>query len=115
MERVRKAVGESGEAMRLDVTDRRSVEEFVRAIEKRHKHIDILVNNAGGALTPAERSHASVTPEEDTRLLMDVNFMSTLHCCQAVAPLTIERLFAAHDSDQEQQQSERDDPEREPV
>src|SRR5438067_2401327 len=47
VERVRTVVGESGEAMRLDVTDRRSVEEFVRAIEKRHKHIDILVNYAG--------------------------------------------------------------------
>lgn len=49
--------------------------------------VDILVNNAGGALTPADRSYASITPEEDTRLLMDVNFMSTVHCCQAVAPL----------------------------
>lgn len=48
--------------------------------------IDILVNNAGGAITPAERSLASVAPEEDTRLLMDVNYMSTVHCCQAAAP-----------------------------
>ena len=60
------------------------------AIETAHAafgRTDILVNNAGGALTPAGRSLASVTPEEDTRLLMDVNFMSTAHCCQAVAPL----------------------------
>ena len=49
--------------------------------------IDILVNNAGGALTPADRSHASKAPEEDTRLLMDLNYMSTVHCSQAVAPI----------------------------
>jgi NAD(P)-dependent dehydrogenase (short-subunit alcohol dehydrogenase family) len=49
--------------------------------------IDILVNNAGGALTPADRSRASEAPEEDTRFLMDVNYMSAVHCCQAVAPI----------------------------
>lgn len=48
-------------------------------------HIDILVNNAGGALTPAERSHASITPEEDNRFLFDVNYMSAVFCCQAAA------------------------------
>jgi len=73
--------------IRADLTQR---SQAFGAIEKAHEalgRIDILVNNAGGALTPAERSHASATPEEDTRLLMDVNFMSTLHCCQAVAPV----------------------------
>jgi NAD(P)-dependent dehydrogenase (short-subunit alcohol dehydrogenase family) len=45
-------------------------------------HIDILVNNAEGALTPSERSRASETPEEDTRFLLDVNYMSAVHCCQ---------------------------------
>jgi NAD(P)-dependent dehydrogenase (short-subunit alcohol dehydrogenase family) len=49
-------------------------------------HIDILVNNAGGALTPAERSRASESPEEDTRFLLDVNYMSAVYCCQAVVP-----------------------------
>ena len=48
--------------------------------------LDILVNNAGGAITPAGRSRASETPEADTRLLWDINFMSTQFCCQAAAP-----------------------------
>ena len=50
VDRVRKVVGDSNDAMHLDVTDKRSVEEFVRAVEKRYRHIDVLVNNAGGAL-----------------------------------------------------------------
>jgi NAD(P)-dependent dehydrogenase (short-subunit alcohol dehydrogenase family) len=48
--------------------------------------LDILVNNAGGAITPAERSHPSEATEEDTRLLFDVNFMSTQFCCKAAIP-----------------------------
>jgi NAD(P)-dependent dehydrogenase (short-subunit alcohol dehydrogenase family) len=46
-----------------------------------------LVNNAGGALTPAERSRASETPEQDTRFLLDINYMSAVHCCQAAAAI----------------------------
>jgi 3-oxoacyl-[acyl-carrier protein] reductase len=70
--------------------DLASRDEARRAIEKAFEafgRIDILVNNAGGALTPAERSRASESPEEDTRFLMDVNYMSAVHCCQAVAPI----------------------------
>src|SRR5258708_40270584 len=50
VDRVRKVVGDAGDAMHLDVTDRSSVDEFVRAIKKRYRRIDVLVNNAGGAL-----------------------------------------------------------------
>jgi len=53
--------------------------------------IDILVNNAGGHVTPANRSGASTMPEEDVRKLLDANFMSTMFCCQAVAPLMKEQ------------------------
>ncbi len=49
--------------------------------------VDVLVNNAGGAITPSERSTASVAPEEDIRTILDVNLMSAIHCCQAVAPI----------------------------
>jgi NAD(P)-dependent dehydrogenase (short-subunit alcohol dehydrogenase family) len=62
----------------------------VGEIRKAHEvfgRIDILVNNAGGALTPAERSRASETPEQDTRFLLDVNYMSAVHCCQAAAAI----------------------------
>ncbi|MGJ7510905.1 SDR family NAD(P)-dependent oxidoreductase [Variovorax sp. GT1P44] len=79
-------LGRRSLGIQADLTRR---DEAFRAIESALAalgRIDILVNNAGGAITPAERSLASVTPEEDTRLLMDVNYMSTVHCCQAAAP-----------------------------
>jgi NAD(P)-dependent dehydrogenase (short-subunit alcohol dehydrogenase family) len=65
-------------------------DEARRAIREAHQtlgRLDILVNNAGGALTPADRSRASESPEEDTRFLLDVNYMSAVHCCQAAAPI----------------------------
>jgi NADP-dependent 3-hydroxy acid dehydrogenase YdfG len=49
VERVKKAVGDTGVAMELDVTDRKSVERFAADVGKRFKRIDVLVNNAGGA------------------------------------------------------------------
>lgn len=80
------ALGRRGFGIQCDLAQRKDA---LAAIAKAHEllgRIDILVNNAGGALTPAERSMPSITPEEDTRFLMDVNYMSTVHCCQAVAP-----------------------------
>jgi NAD(P)-dependent dehydrogenase (short-subunit alcohol dehydrogenase family) len=66
------------------------------AVEQAIDHfgrLDILVNNAGGAITPAERSHPSEATEADTRLLFDVNFMSTQFCCKAAIP-AMKRLGA---------------------
>lgn len=81
------ALGRRGFGIQCDLARR---DEAFAAIAKAHEllgRIDILVNNAGGALTPADRSLPSITPEEDTRFLMDVNYMSAVHCCQAVAPI----------------------------
>jgi NAD(P)-dependent dehydrogenase (short-subunit alcohol dehydrogenase family) len=72
--------------IQADLAQRDEAERVIREAHKFFGRLDILVNNAGGALTPAERSHASVSPEEDTRFLMDVNYMSTVHCCQVAAP-----------------------------
>jgi NAD(P)-dependent dehydrogenase (short-subunit alcohol dehydrogenase family) len=80
-------LGRRSLGIQADLTRRDDAFRAVEAARAALGRIDILVNNAGGAITPAERSRASATPEEDTRLLMDVNFMSTVHCCQAVAPL----------------------------
>jgi NAD(P)-dependent dehydrogenase (short-subunit alcohol dehydrogenase family) len=80
-------LGRRGLGIQANLTQRDQAFGAIEQVFNAFGRIDILVNNAGGALTPAERSHASVTPEEDTRLLMDVNFMSTVHCCQAAAPI----------------------------
>ena len=49
--------------------------------------IDVLVNNAGGAITPIERSTASVMPQQDIQTILEVNLMSAIHCCQAAVPV----------------------------
>jgi NAD(P)-dependent dehydrogenase (short-subunit alcohol dehydrogenase family) len=72
--------------IQADVTKNDQVEAMVGQIVRELGRIDVLVNNAGGALTPFERGFASTMPEADVRFIMDVNLMSTIFCCQAVAP-----------------------------
>jgi NADP-dependent 3-hydroxy acid dehydrogenase YdfG len=84
VERVRNVVGESGDAMRLDVTDRHSVDEFVRAIEKRYKHIDVLVNNAGGALGLAPLAEAD---DDDWIAMWQTNVLGLMYVTRACLPL----------------------------
>jgi 3-hydroxy acid dehydrogenase/malonic semialdehyde reductase len=50
VERLQRVAGEEGLALRLDVTDEASVNDFVKQIASRFGRIDVLVNNAGGAL-----------------------------------------------------------------
>jgi NADP-dependent 3-hydroxy acid dehydrogenase YdfG len=50
VERLERIAGEEGVALHLDVTDERSVNEFVGEVKSRFGRIDVLVNNAGGAL-----------------------------------------------------------------
>lgn len=57
--------------------------------------IDILINNAGGMITPMDRSFPSRVPPEDVRTLFDLNYMTMMNCCQAVAgPLQTQRSGA---------------------
>jgi NADP-dependent 3-hydroxy acid dehydrogenase YdfG len=50
VELLQRVAGEEGLALRLDVTDEDSVNDFVKQIGRRFGRIDVLVNNAGGAL-----------------------------------------------------------------
>jgi NADP-dependent 3-hydroxy acid dehydrogenase YdfG len=50
VERLQRVAGEEGVALKLDVTDQKSVNAFMREISKRFGRVDVLVNNAGGAL-----------------------------------------------------------------
>ena len=84
-------LGRRSLGIEVDMTQRKAVFEMIAAVHKAFGRVDIIVNNAGGALTPAERSLASVAPEEDTRFMMDVNYMSTVHGCQAVVPIMKEQ------------------------
>ena len=66
--------------LRMDVTDRASIAEGVRAIEEAWGGIDVLVNNAGVfGMAPVEE----ITPE-DYRRQYDVNVGGTIFATQAV-------------------------------
>ena len=80
-------LGRRGLGIQADLSINARAREAIETIVSAFGGIDILVNNAGGAVTPADRSDASVMPEDDVRTLMDANFMSTVFCCQAVAPV----------------------------
>ena len=80
-------LGRRGLGLQADLSVNAQVQQAIARIAGAFGGIDILVNNAGGHVTPADRSDASTMPEEDVRKLLDANFMSTMFCCQAVAPL----------------------------
>jgi NAD(P)-dependent dehydrogenase (short-subunit alcohol dehydrogenase family) len=80
-------LGRRGLGVQADLTKQDQAREAIRRAHEAFGRVDILVNNAGGALSPAERSRASESPDEDTRFMLDVNYMSAVYCCQAVAPI----------------------------
>jgi NAD(P)-dependent dehydrogenase (short-subunit alcohol dehydrogenase family) len=80
-------LGRRSIGIQVDLTQKSQADNAIMQAFKALGRIDILVNNAGGAITPAERSYASITPEEDTRFLFDVNYMSAVFCCQAVSEI----------------------------
>jgi NAD(P)-dependent dehydrogenase (short-subunit alcohol dehydrogenase family) len=83
------ALGRQSIEVQADLADRDAVNDAVGRVQDRFGRIDILINNAGGAITPPERSKPSVMTDEDIRRIFDVNLMSTIYCCQAVAPIMV--------------------------
>ena len=77
--------GRRGLGIQADVAQREQMFSAVERVVAAFGRLDVLVNCAGGAITPNDRSAASIAPEADVRLLFDVNFLGTMHCCQAAA------------------------------
>ena len=77
--------GRRGLGIQADVAQREQMFSAVERVVAAFGRLDVLVNCAGGAITPNDRSAASMAPEADVRLLFDVNFLGTMHCCQAAA------------------------------
>lgn len=84
IERLERVAGEDGVAMRLDVTDEQSVNEFVGEIKKRFGRIDVLVNNAGGAFGLNPIDHA--VDDEWTRM-WETNVLGLMWVTRACLPL----------------------------
>ena len=84
VERMRKALGEGGVALELDVTRRESVDAFVEELGRRFRHIDVLVNNAGGALglTPVDQSN-----DDDWIRMWETNVLGLMYMTRGCLPL----------------------------
>jgi len=68
-----------GDAMfaRLDVTDRRSVQQFVADVVSRYGRLDCAVNNAG---IEGSRQKLHVYPDDDWQKVIDVNLTGVFSC-----------------------------------
>ena len=84
VERVRKVVGEDGLALALDVTDEKSVAEFVGQVRKRFGRIDVLVNNAGGALG---LNPVSAAVDDEWIRMWKTNVLGVMWMTRACLPL----------------------------
>ncbi|MCM5570683.1 3-oxoacyl-ACP reductase FabG [Burkholderiaceae bacterium FT117] len=71
--------------VRVDVTDRASVDAMVAAAKQAWGRVDCLVNNAGITL---DARLVKMTPEQFDRVI-DVNLKGVFHCTQAVADTMI--------------------------
>lgn len=79
--------GGIGMFIRVDVTDRDSIQHLVQETVNKFKRIDILINNAG--ITSDAMLH-KLTPEAWQKVL-DVNLTGVFNCTQAVLPMMIEQ------------------------
>lgn len=76
----------SGMGIQADLTDPEAAARAIQNVLDRQQRLDILVIPAGGAVTPAARSAASVTPDEDFTTIVDVNMRTVVNCCRAAVP-----------------------------
>lgn len=71
--------------VRLDVTDRETVERAARHIEEDFGHLDILINNAG--ITGTVRATPSGTDVDDMRAVYETNVFGVVTVTNAMLPL----------------------------
>jgi NAD(P)-dependent dehydrogenase (short-subunit alcohol dehydrogenase family) len=81
-----RALGRRSLGVQGDLRDRTAANQLIARTQDEFGRIDILVNNAGGALGAVDRSFASTATDEDWAFMLQLNLMSTIHCCQAAVP-----------------------------
>lgn len=69
----------------IDLGNDQSIKEAVQTIRKEKKHVDVLVNNAGLAYS----GMLAMTPIDDLRKVMNINFMAPVMLMQGLSRLMI--------------------------
>jgi len=67
----------------VDVAERDAVRRFVGTTVERYGRLDVLVNNAGYGI----RGRVEETPAAEFERVMRVNYLGTVHGCQAAVPI----------------------------
>jgi len=93
-EKTVKELGPDATFFRVDVTDRGSVDSWVKRVLERYGRIDVLVNNAGivrDSLLVKIKDGELIRqmPEADFDLVVAINLKGVFNCTQAVAPAMI--------------------------
>jgi 3-oxoacyl-[acyl-carrier protein] reductase len=93
-EKTLKELGPDAAFYRVDVTDRTSVDSWVKSVLGKYGRIDVLVNNAGivrDSLLVKMKDGELIRqmPEDDFDLVVAINLKGVFNCTQAVAPVMI--------------------------
>ena len=93
-EKTLKELGPDAAFYRVDVTDRTSVDSWVKSVLGKYGRIDVLVNNAGIVrdsllVKMKEGELIRQMPEADFDLVVSINLKGVFNCTQAVAPAMI--------------------------
>jgi 3-oxoacyl-[acyl-carrier protein] reductase len=95
LERLERVAGEEGLALRLDVTDEQSVNEFVGEVARRFGRVDVLVNNAGMAQTerPLEGKTVRESSYADWCRQIEITLNTAFLMTRAVLPVMTQRKY----------------------
>jgi 3-oxoacyl-[acyl-carrier protein] reductase len=93
-EKTLKELGPDAAFYRVDVTDRTSVDSWVKSVLGKYGRIDVLVNNAGivrDSLLVKMKDGELIRqmPEDDFDLVVAINLKGVFNCTQAVVPAMI--------------------------
>lgn len=89
-------IGSGHDFQKIDVTDRKMVQEWVDRLSKKYDRVDILVNNAGilrdGIFIKVKNGElVKQMSEESFDSVIAVNLKGVFNCTQAVAPLMVKQ------------------------
>jgi NAD(P)-dependent dehydrogenase (short-subunit alcohol dehydrogenase family) len=91
LQQVRRQVGENTVAVRMDVTDRASIQSAHQSILKQLGPVDVLVNNA--AILLFDESDVFSIPQDAFQRTLDTNLLGAIEVCRAFVPSMADRGY----------------------